>query len=99
MVDTLKIKCERALKKTGIDHLVIAGGVSANQHLRKYLESELSATIYYASPEFCTDNGAMIAHAGALRMSGQKQERDQSLEIKTTPRWNVEALKNFTKNI
>ena len=99
VVDTLKIKCERALKKTGIDHLVIAGGVSANQHLRKYLESELSATIYYASPEFCTDNGAMIAHAGALRMSGQKQEHDLSLEIKTTPRWNIEALKNFTENV
>ena len=99
VVDTLKIKCDRALKKTGIDHLVIAGGVSANQHLRKYLESELSATIYYASPEFCTDNGAMIAHAGALRMSGQKQEHDLSLEIKTTPRWNIEALKNFTENI
>ena len=41
----------------------------------------------------------MIAHAGALRMSGQKQERDLSLEIKTTPRWNIEALKNFTENI
>ena len=42
MVDTLKIKCDRALKKTGIDHLVIAGGVSANQHLRKYLKANLA---------------------------------------------------------
>ena len=64
VVDTLRIKCKRALEQTKLKTLVIAGGVSANTHLRETLEntlSSLNAKVFYARPEFCTDNGAMIA--------------------------------------
>jgi len=71
VVDTLVIKCRRALEQEGLQQLVIAGGVSANIRLQKELETQLakmSATVFYARPEFCTDNGAMIAYAGAQRL-------------------------------
>ena len=66
VVDTLAIKCKRALKQTGRKRLVVAGEVSANKHLREQLEQlmkQLSGQVYYRT-EFCTDNGAMIALAG-----------------------------------
>lgn len=87
VVDTLSIKCRRALKQTGRKTLVIAGGVSANTHLRAQLEAmtqKLGAQVYYPRTEFCTDNGAMIAYAGWLRLSSGHQS-DHSLTIK--PRW------------
>ncbi|MDN5665805.1 MAG: tRNA (adenosine(37)-N6)-threonylcarbamoyltransferase complex transferase subunit TsaD, partial [Psychrobacter sp.] len=62
MVDTLVKKCVKALKQAGMSRLVIAGGVSANTHLRETLEAELAkinATVHYAPPALCTDNGAM----------------------------------------
>src|SRR5690554_6896339 len=68
VVDTLTIKCKRALEQTGCKRLVIAGGVSANKRLRAGLEkmaAKLRGSVFYARPEFCTDNGAMIAYAGA----------------------------------
>ena len=67
MVDTLVKKCVKALKQVNMKRLVIAGGVSANTHLRETLENELAkinATVHYAPPALCTDNGAMIAYAG-----------------------------------
>jgi len=74
-VETLAIKCRRALQQTGISLLIVAGGVGANSHLRQRLDllgRELGAAIYYPRMEFCTDNGAMIAYAGCLRLqSGQ----------------------------
>jgi len=93
VVDTLTIKCKRALKETGHKNLVIAGGVSANQQLRKGLEvmlkKERGGNLHYARPEFCTDNGAMIAFAGCQRlMAGQRE----GLEIICTPRWPMENL-------
>jgi N6-L-threonylcarbamoyladenine synthase len=77
-VDTLVIKCERALAQTGHRCLVVAGGVGANELLRARLAQfgeRLRVAVRYPRPEFCTDNGAMIAYAGLLRLrAGQKAE-------------------------
>ena len=92
VVDTLAIKCKRALQHTGFKQLIIAGGVSANQRLRERLEEMVvkeRAELFYARPEFCTDNGAMIAYAGCQRlMAGQHS----GLEIVTKPRWPLDTL-------
>lgn len=92
VVDTLVIKCRRALESEGLKRLIIAGGVSANQHLREQLEKQLkkiNASVFYARPEFCTDNGAMIAYAGAQRLLNG-QSSDLSLTIKA--RWPLADL-------
>ena len=89
-VDTLVIKCRRAVKQADAPHLVIAGGVSANQRLRQKLEQQLDGEVYYAPPELCTDNGAMIAYAGALRM--QARGGDANLAINTRARWPLNEL-------
>jgi len=92
VVETLTIKCKRALKQAGLKRLVIAGGVSANKALRVSLEKmlgELHGNVFYARPEFCTDNGAMIAFAGCQRLqAGQKEE----LSISVQARWPMEQL-------
>ncbi|GMR20419.1 MAG: tRNA (adenosine(37)-N6)-threonylcarbamoyltransferase complex transferase subunit TsaD [Gammaproteobacteria bacterium] len=91
-IDTLVIKCRRALKETGLPQLVIAGGVSANRLLRQRLQAlreELGVEVFFPRPEFSTDNGAMIAFAGAMRLqAGQQQE----LAFTAYPRWNMETL-------
>ena len=92
VVSTLAIKCKRALKQTGLKRLIIAGGVSANQRLREALEVMTAAQrsqVFYARPEYCTDNGAMIALAGALRLEAGHVE---ALEVKVKPRWPLEDL-------
>ncbi len=92
VVDTLVIKCRRALQQTGINRLVIAGGVGANQALRVGLQAMAdasSASLFYPRLEFCTDNGAMIAYAGACRLAAGQQ---QGLEINVRPRWSLEEL-------
>ncbi|HEY0289458.1 MAG TPA: tRNA (adenosine(37)-N6)-threonylcarbamoyltransferase complex transferase subunit TsaD [Pseudomonas sp.] len=92
VVDTLTIKCKRALKQTGLKRLVIAGGVSANKALRQSLEQMLdglSGNVYYARPEFCTDNGAMIAFAGCQRLQAGQRE---GLSISVQARWPMEQL-------
>ncbi len=94
-VSTLTIKCKRALKQTGLKRLVIAGGVSANQRLREALEKMTAAhqcKVFYARPEFCTDNGAMIALAGALRL---KAGHVEPLEVKVRPRWPLDELQKL----
>jgi len=92
VVDTLRIKCRRALDATGYQSLVVAGGVGANRRLREVLEklvSEQAARVYFPALEYCTDNGVMIAYAGALRLdSGQ---RDEGV-FDVLPRWSLEAL-------
>ncbi len=92
VVETLAIKCRRALQHTGMKHLVIAGGVSANKKLRIRLDEiakKERSTLFYARPAFCTDNGAMIAYAGCQRlMAGERA----SLTITAQPRWPMEQL-------
>lgn len=92
VVETLTIKCKRALKQTGLKRLVIAGGVSANKALRASLEEMLAGmkgNVYYARPQFCTDNGAMIAYAGCQRLLAGQQ---QGLGISVQARWPMEQL-------
>jgi N6-L-threonylcarbamoyladenine synthase len=92
VVDTLTIKCRRALEQTGCKRLVIAGGVSANKRLRAGLEKmadKLKAHVFYARPEFCTDNGAMIAYAGAQRMKAGQQDGERIVAV---PRWPMNTL-------
>ena len=92
VVDTLVIKCRRALQETGLQRLVIAGGVGANQELRQKLQitvNKMGGEVYYPRPQFCTDNGAMIAYTGYCRLqAGQADD----LTIKATARWNIESL-------
>lgn len=92
MVDTLRIKCLRALEATGAKSLVIAGGVGANRRLRAQLAEagqRQGFKVYFPRPEFCTDNGAMIALAGALRLAvGQLEDS----AIRVFPRWDLQQL-------
>jgi len=92
VVDTLAIKCRRALEQTGLKTLIIAGGVSANSRLREKLSASLAKVggkVFYARHEFCTDNGAMIAYAGCRRlMAGQRE----GLSISALPRWSMDTL-------
>jgi N6-L-threonylcarbamoyladenine synthase len=92
VVGTLLIKCRRALDQEGLDTLVMAGGVSANRNLRARLAEELGTRgrrVFYPAPQFCTDNGAMIAYAGAQRLAAG--ERD-GLETTVRPRWPMAEL-------
>lgn len=87
VVDTLAIKCRRALEQTGIPRLVVAGGVGANRRLRERLSGLAAARggrVYYPRLEFCTDNGAMIAYAGYCRLSAGECD---DLAIRARPRW------------
>ena len=92
VVDTLRIKCDRALNETGISRLVVAGGVGANLCLRRVLSKlakDRGGSVYFPPPEYCTDNGAMIAYAGAMRLlAGQ---RDEAV-FDVLPRWSIETL-------
>lgn len=92
VVETLAIKCRRALLHTGLRRLVIAGGVSANLQLRKRLAemmTEMRGEVFYPAPEFCTDNGAMIAYAGFLRL---KAGENSDLALQVRPRWPLTEL-------
>ncbi|NNE64277.1 MAG: tRNA (adenosine(37)-N6)-threonylcarbamoyltransferase complex transferase subunit TsaD, partial [Gammaproteobacteria bacterium] len=92
VADTLRIKCARALEHTGYSSLVIAGGVGANRYLRQVLQkmvAEKNARVYFPAIEYCTDNGAMIAYAGALRL--QASQRDEDV-FDVLPRWSLESL-------
>ena len=92
VVDTLAIKCKRALLQCGLNRLVIAGGVSANTSLREKLAqttAKLGGEVFYPRPEFCTDNGAMIAYAGLQRL---KAGADTDLTFKAIPRWPLDTL-------
>ncbi|WGO83976.1 tRNA (adenosine(37)-N6)-threonylcarbamoyltransferase complex transferase subunit TsaD [Arsenophonus apicola] len=96
VVDTLVIKCKRALEQTGAKRLVMAGGVSANRTLRiKMAESitKIGGQVFYARPEFCTDNGAMIALAGMIRL---KSGVCDSLDITVKARWPLADLSPLT---
>ena len=96
VADTLAIKCRRALQQTGSKTLVLAGGVSANRRLRERIDTEmekLDSKAWYPRPEFCTDNGAMIAYAGCLRLlSGERAEPSFSVR----PRWPMTELSSVS---
>ncbi|QIR07282.1 tRNA (adenosine(37)-N6)-threonylcarbamoyltransferase complex transferase subunit TsaD [Salinivibrio costicola] len=97
VVDTLAIKCKRALEQCGMNRLVVAGGVSANRHLRDKLDTltrKLGGDVFYPRPEFCTDNGAMIAYAGMQRL---KNGEHMGLGVKAQPRWPIDTLSPLTK--
>jgi N6-L-threonylcarbamoyladenine synthase len=92
VVDTLAIKCQRAMHATAIRTLIAAGGVSANRQLRFELQkrvSDMGGEVYFPRPEFCTDNGAMIAYAGCLKLQAGNKE---SLAFFARPRWPMDDL-------
>jgi N6-L-threonylcarbamoyladenine synthase len=92
VVDTLVWKCRRALEQTGSKRLVVAGGVGANRRLRERLQAAvhaLGAEVYFPRPAFCTDNGAMIALAGALRLLAGEREGSA---VRATPRRDLAEL-------
>ena len=92
VVDTILIKCKRALQQTGYKRLVMAGGVSANKQLRADLAEmikSLGGEVYYPRPQFCTDNGAMIAYTGFLRL---KHGEQTDLSVSVKPRWAMTEL-------
>ena len=92
IVDTLRIKAVRALEQSDAKTLVIAGGVGANKKLRLVLKQKLEKKgleVFYPAPEFCTDNAAMVAQLGMLRMQSGARE---GLEIKVRPRWSLEKI-------
>jgi len=92
VVETLAIKCRRALKATRLKRLIIAGGVGANRRLRERLREvtvELGGQVHYPRLEFCTDNGAMIAYAGWRRLAAGQHE-DAAIEV--LPRWPLDSL-------
>lgn len=92
VVDTLAIKCERALDATGSDTLVVAGGVGANHRLREKLQAMAArrgGRVCFPRPALCTDNGAMIAFAGALRLAAGERE---ALGVQVRPRWDMATL-------
>lgn len=92
VVDTIIIKCKRALQQTGYKRLVMAGGVSANKQLRVDLAEmmkNLKGEVFYPRPQFCTDNGAMIAYTGFLRL---KHGEHTDLSVSVKPRWAMTDL-------
>jgi len=91
IVDVLTAKALRALEQTGLDTLVVAGGVGANRQLRERLERETAArqaTVYFPPVNLCTDNGAMIALAGLARLRrADPAALARSMSFSVRPRW------------
>jgi len=87
-VDTLIGKSIKAARAEGLERIVVAGGVGANKLLRKDIAERFEGEVYYPRLEFCTDNGAMIAIAGALRLA----EADEAATIRAQPRWWLDTL-------
>ncbi len=99
IIDVLLAKCLTAMKQTGLKRLVIAGGVGANQQLRAALNAAANASnpkkrfqVYYPELEFCTDNGAMIAFAGAMRLKNNPELATKNYSFNVRPRWPLNEL-------
>ena len=94
VTEILTTKCMAALRETGLDNLIVSGGVGANTRLRERLNAATKkklCTVSYPRLEFCTDNGAMIAFAGAMRLKAAKIEK-QDYSISVRPRWDLAEL-------
>jgi len=87
-VDTLVTRAIKAANSQGLERIVVAGGVGANKLLRKEIAERFDGSVFYPRMEFCTDNGAMIAIAGALRLA----EAEPADEIKVRARWSIASL-------
>lgn len=93
VVETLAIKCGRALDEADCDTLIVAGGVGANKRLRARLQDmahKRGGRVCFPPPALCTDNGAMIAFAGALRLQAGQRNGDAAITV--TPRWDMATL-------
>jgi N6-L-threonylcarbamoyladenine synthase len=96
IVDVLTAKCINALKHTGLKRLVIAGGVGANAQLRASLNAAAARKrfkVYYPELEFCTDNGAMIAFAGAMRLQINPRAAQKNYAFDVRPRWSLDDIR------
>lgn len=99
IVDVLAAKCLRALQETGMKRLVIAGGVGANKQLREKLNAVCAKKrfkVYYPPLQFCTDNGAMIAFAGALRLQHEPSAAKREYGFTVRPKWPLSELKKVS---
>ena len=95
IVDVLVAKCVNALRHTGLKRLVIAGGVGANRQLREALNAAAAKRkfrVFYPELEFCTDNGAMIAFAGAMRLEKNPDLAVRDYAFNVRPRWPLDEL-------
>lgn len=95
LVEVLVSKCVTALKQTGLKRLVIAGGVGANKQLRAGLNAAAARkrfNVYYPELEFCTDNGAMIAFAGAMRLQKHPDAAQRDYAFNVRPRWPLDQI-------
>lgn len=97
VIDTLIIKCKRAMQLSHSTRLVVAGGVGSNKALRLTLREwikSINGEVYFPALEYCTDNGAMVAYAGCMKMLQGHQ--DSGLEIKVQARWPLACASNYT---
>ena len=98
IVDVLTAKCISALKHTGLKRLVIAGGVGANSQLRASLNAAAvhkKFQVFYPELEFCTDNGAMIAFAGAMRLQINPAAAKKDYGFNVRPRWSLDEIRDI----
>ena len=99
VTEILTVKCMNALRDTGMDQLIVSGGVGANKRLREQLNSATKRKlchVHYPRLEFCTDNGAMIAFAGALRLKALKPKTTENHSFTVRPRWDLAELQSPT---
>ncbi len=99
VTEILTVKCMNALRDTGMDQLIVSGGVGANKRLREQLNSATKRKlchVHYPRLEFCTDNGAMIAFAGALRLKALKPQTIENHSFTVRPRWDLAELQSPT---
>jgi N6-L-threonylcarbamoyladenine synthase len=95
VVDVLCAKALQAVRQTGLSRLVVAGGVGANRRLRERLDADARRcgwTVFYPEPELCTDNGVMIAFAGACRLAAGQAGKGSGA-VRVFPRWPLAELR------
>lgn len=96
VTDLLTAKSMSALRETGLDNLIVSGGVGANSKLREKLNAATKrklCKVSYPRLEFCTDNGAMIAFAGAMRLKAMQRSGNKNYSFSVRPRWDLAELR------